>query len=211
MENYKPNSYKSKEGIKSTADQPKRKVEKVISGDAKLKKKSEVKKLSSLFVTEDVGNIKSYVIFDVIIPNIKRVIVDVVINSVEMAFLGETSSRRRNSGSSSGRPSYQRYYDSKDDRHRERDVPARRDYEYDDITLDTRGDAEEVLHILEDYIDDYGSASVAELYAAIGKTAPYTAHKHGWTDLRNASIERTRDGYWIRLPRALPLLKNKGE
>lgn len=204
MENYKSNSYKSKEGNKPTTDQSKRKVEKVISGNAKLKKKSEVKKLSSLLVTEDVGNIKSYVIFDVIIPNIKRVIVDVVINSVEMAFLGETSSRRRNSGSSSGRTSYQRYYD-RDDRGRERGAPAKRDYEYDDITLDTRGDAEEVLHILEDYIEDYGSASVAELYAAIGKTAPYTAHKHGWTDLRNASIERTRDGYWIRLPRALPL------
>ena len=203
MENYKSNSYKSKEGTKPKVEPENRKMEKVITGNVKLKKKSEVKKLSSLFVSEDVGNIKSFVLFDVIIPNVKRIIIDVVINSVEMALLGETTSRKRSSGSSN-RPSYQRYYDG-DSRGKERGVPARRDFDYDDITLDTRGDAEEVLHILEDYLDDYGYASVAELYAAIGKTAPYTANKHGWTDLRNASIERTRDGYWIRLPRALPL------
>lgn len=202
MENYKSNSYKSKEaGVVQKGNSADKNVKKIVTGNVKLKKKSEVKKFSSLFVSEDVTNIKSYILLDVIIPNVKRVISDVIINSVEMALFGEVSSRKKNSGSRGA--SYQRYYE-RDDR-KERDTRAKRDYDYDDIVLDSRGDADDVLRTLDDYVDEYGSANVADLYELVGKTAPYTANKYGWTDLRNASVERTRDGYWLRLPKALQL------
>jgi hypothetical protein len=39
----------------------------------------------------------------------------------------------------------------------------------------------------------------------VGITGNYTDNKYGWTDIRSASVNRTRDGYALKLPKALPL------
>ena len=39
----------------------------------------------------------------------------------------------------------------------------------------------------------------------VGVSGNYTDNKYGWTDIRNASVIRVRDGYMIKLPKALPL------
>ena len=58
---------------------------------------------------------------------------------------------------------------------------------------------------LEDMIDQYDIASVADLYDLVGIVGSYTDNKYGWTSVRSARIERVRDGYVIRMPKALPL------
>jgi hypothetical protein len=47
--------------------------------------------------------------------------------------------------------------------------------------------------------------SVADLYDLVGVTGNYTDNKYGWTDIRSASVIRVRDGYMLKLPKALPL------
>ena len=47
--------------------------------------------------------------------------------------------------------------------------------------------------------------SVMDLYDLVGITGQYTDNKYGWTNLRNAEPVRTRDGYMLKLPRAIPL------
>mgnify|MGYP006874877087 FL=1 len=47
--------------------------------------------------------------------------------------------------------------------------------------------------------------SVADLYDLVGITGKVTDNNFGWTDLRNASVTRDRDGYLINLPRAIAL------
>ena len=65
-------------------------------------------------------------------------------------------------------------------------------YEYDDIIIESRGDAELVLDQLEEIISTYGVASVADLYDLVGITGrSYTDNKYGWTDIRNAKVVRT--------------------
>ena len=54
-------------------------------------------------------------------------------------------------------------------------------------------------------LDQYGVVKVADMYDAAGLTAPFTANKYGWTSLRNAETVRVRDGYIIKLPKAMPL------
>ena len=54
-------------------------------------------------------------------------------------------------------------------------------------------------------IEEFGMASVLNLYDLIGVTAPFTADKYGWTDIRNATAVRVRDGYLLKLPRVMPL------
>lgn len=56
MEEYKPNSHRSKEERKESI--PEKHVEKVISGTVKPKKKSEMQKFADVFISEDVNNVK---------------------------------------------------------------------------------------------------------------------------------------------------------
>ena len=198
MENYAPNSHRSKQEEKTAVD--KKKVEKVVKGRVKTKKKSEFGKLTRMFVSEDVQDVKSYVLLDVLVPTIKKTISDIIIDSVEM-ILGTGHGKKR---SRADRVSYTNYYDKRDDGHRDRSVRTSR-YDFEDIILDTRGEAEEVLSRMDELIDCYGIVSVADLYDLVGISCNYTDNKYGWTNIRNAEAIRVRDGYMLKLPKALPI------
>ena len=58
---------------------------------------------------------------------------------------------------------------------------------------------------MDELIEKFKVASVADLYDLVGVSCDYTANNYGWTNLRNASVVRVRDGYLLKLPRALPL------
>ena len=60
---------------------------------------------------------------------------------------------------------------------------------------------------MDELIKEYGQVAVADLYDLVGITGSYTDNKYGWTNLRNAEAIRDRDGYLLRLPKALPLSK----
>jgi hypothetical protein len=195
VEEYKSNSHKSRE--EQTV--PDKKVEKVISGAARSKKKAGIQKFTDLFFPEDVGDVKSYVLTDVIIPAAKDIISDVV----RRVLYGERGARNNSPAS---KVSYRSFYD-KDNNRRDSNGSQRpkSGYSYDDIILDNRGEAEEVLSSMDDLVSRYGLVSVADLYDLVGVTGNYTDNKYGWTDIRNASIIRVRDGYMIKLPKTLPL------
>ena len=75
----------------------------------------------------------------------------------------------------------------------------------DDVILDNRGEAEEVLSRMDELIDTYGIVSVADFYDLVGITGKYTDNNYGWTDIHSAKVVSVRDGYLIKLPRALPV------
>jgi hypothetical protein len=195
---YKPNSHRSKEEQKSTEV---KKVEKVVKGTVKTKKKSEVRKLTDAFISEDAANVKSYVWLDVIIPTIKKTVVDIVTDSIHMIFLGTTA--RGKSGSSGTKINYSKFYDPRDDRRYTEPRVNRNRFDYDDLIFESRGEAEAVLDQMEELIDRYHVVTVADMYDMADMTAPYTSNKYGWSNLRNAEIVRVRDGYIIKLPRAM--------
>ena len=66
-------------------------------------------------------------------------------------------------------------------------------------------EAEDVLERMDELIATYQVVSVADFYDLVGVSGNYTDNKYGWTDIRNASVIRVRDGYMIKLPKALPL------
>lgn len=192
--------------IKTGPNPDKKKVEKVVSGSVKVKKKNGVTKFADNFISEDIHNVKSYVITDVLIPSVKRAISEMVTNGIDMILYGSTGGRSKRS--SADRVSYRNYYDRRDDdryRDRDRDRVRTSAYSFDDIVLDSRGEAEEVLARMDELIDQYGIVSVADLYDLVGITGNYTDNKYGWTNIRNAEPIRVRDGYMLRLPKALPI------
>ncbi len=144
-------------------------------------------------------DVKSYIFEDVVVPAVKDIILDAV-----RAFLGVNGSSRGKSSSAS-KVSYRKYYDDRERRDNGSRNRTRSGYEYDDIILDNRGEAEDVLSRMDELIDTYGVVSVADFYDLVGITGNYTDNKYGWSDIRNASVVRVRDGYMIKLPKALPL------
>lgn len=198
MEEFKPNSHKSKE----LAPVPEKKVEKIVQGTVKSKKKNGINRLKDNFISEDAVNIKTYVVMDVLIPAVKKAICDIVKNGVDMILYGE-------SGRSNRRPSEyvsydRRYLDRGDARFYNADR-AIIGYSYNDIILETRGEAEDVLARMDELIELYGMVSVADLYDLVGITGNYTDNKYGWTNIRNAEPVHVRDGYMLRLPKVISL------
>ena len=201
MDDYKPNSYKYKEQQKAlTSD---KKIEKVVKGTVKTRKRNGVTKLKDVFVNEDAKNVKSYIFSDVLVPAIKKLIYDIVNDGASMLLFGNTSSGRKKTIGSN--VSYRQFYDSKvEDR---RPVSSSR-FDYEDLIFESRGEAEAALSKMDEVIDVYGTVSVADLYDMCDLTAPYTSNRYGWSNIQTAEVARLRDGgYVLKLPRALPISK----
>ena len=201
MSDYKPNSHKYREGQNGSSDD-KKKVEKIVKGTVKTKKKSELSKFAGSIISEEANNVGSYIIGEVLIPTICKTIVDIISDSVNMIFLGKTGSRRNDSRSTNTHyVSYRSYSDSRDDR-RYDNSRSLAGYSYDDIVLGSRAEAEEVLLAMGDLLDTYNVVRVADLYDLVGVTGRYTDNDYGWTNLRDADVKRVSDGWLLKLPRA---------
>lgn len=199
MEEFPSNSNKSKE-----TRQPEKHIEKVVSGTAKIRKRSGAQKLTDIFVPGDVENVKHYILTDVIVPAVKKAIVDVVSDGVNMLMYGESGSRKSNSIAS--KVSYRSFYDQKsNNQERYSSIQTRTGYSYDNIVLESRGEAEDVLTRMDELLATYGMVSVADMYDLCGVTPQYTDNNYGWTNIRNAQIVRIRDGYVIKMPKPMPL------
>lgn len=197
--NYKSNSHKSKSERAEEMTEKKKEIKKVVKGTVKTKKKNVLK---DIFISEDVANVKSYVFMDVLVPAIKKAISDIVTDGIDMILYGETGHKKRSNGN---KVSYRSYYEKRDDRRSSRDRD-RRSHDYDNVIVNTRAEALEVIESMEDIIEEYGNVSVSDLYELVGiETDNFAYNKFGWTDLRNAEAVRVRDGYLIKLPRAVSL------
>lgn len=202
MEEYKSNSHKSKQ--QETLELPEKRVDKAIVSGARVRKKSEARKLVDVFIPEDVEKVKSHIIFEVLIPSAKKAVYDMVTNGIEMILYGESGAGTHRSGTSS-KISYRQFYDDRSERRTESPRQLNSVMDYEDIVVDHRGEAESILERLDELVSMYGMASVADMYDLVGITAPYTANKYGWTDIRNAKVVRIQDGYAIKMPRVRPL------
>lgn len=195
-DNLPDNSHKSR-----TEAKDEKRAEKVVRGKVKTKK-NELRKLTDIFISEDAANVKHYILLDVIVPSIKKTFYDIVVNSLDMSLFGGRSGKR----STADKVSYRDY--SSSSRRDERSYSSTRTtsgYSYDDIILETRGEAEAVLSRMDEIMEEYDVVRVADLYDLVGVTGEHTDNKYGWTNIRNAEIERVRDGYRIKMPRALPI------
>lgn len=198
MEEYKPNSKLSK-----AAANDEKKVEKVTTGTVKTKKKSEFQRVVDAFVSEEASNVKNDLLMDVFIPAVKKMLYDMVTTGMDKIFYGRNGSGKSASGGT--RTNYVSY-SNKDYGPRVADVNrGRAGYLFDDIIFDNRGDAEGVLSRMDEIVDTYGMVSVADLYEMAGVSGRYTDCNYGWTNIRSATVDRVRDGYIIRLPRAIAL------
>lgn len=180
----------------------KKEVKKVVSGPVVRRKKSLGKKFAETFTGDDARSVASYVFLDVMVPAAKSMVSDMVSQGIERLLFGSSSRQNRNHQSNTyisynnptgraGRP----------DGRREISHRARATHDFDEIILPTREDAENVIDGLQNLIETYGVASVADLYDLLDITGSFTDDKWGWVKLRDASVDRVREGYFLNIPK----------
>lgn len=197
MDEFKGNSHKGKE--------EKKEIKQITSGKVVKKEKSLGKKVGQSLLGDDSKDVGSYILHDVLIPALKDTISDMVTGGIEMLLFGKSSNRTRSRGSTSkyGKVNYSSYSSSPSERAGAHKMSnrGRSKHDFDEIVLESRGEAEDVISHLVDLVDDYGMASVADLYDLVGIASSYTDNKYGWTNLSSAGVSRTRNGYLLNLPR----------
>ena len=199
--NLPDNSTKAREEKKQAATRDGQRVEKVVRGKVKTKK-NELRKWTDIFISEDAGSVGNYILMDVLVPTFKKTLYDIVVNSVDIALFGGRGGGGKRP--TADKVSYRDYngVSRRDERSYTRTASG---YSYDDIVLETRAEAQTVLERMDEIMEEYQIVRVADLYDLVGVTGEHTDNKYGWTNIRNAEIVRERDGYRIKMPRALPL------
>jgi hypothetical protein len=157
---------------------------------------------------EQVG---TYILWDVLLPAAKSTISDIISNGIEMVLYGEPGTKRKGRLHRDRDRSYVSYnsmYDRPGRKSRQRERPSDRGrsrHQFDDIIIESKAEAEEVLTVLVEAIEMYESCAVADLYEAVGLPTDFTDHKWGWFNLSSAYVKRDRFGYSLVLPKPEPL------
>lgn len=208
MDNYKPNSnrYNELKAQQSIEEANSKKLESVVSGNVSMRKKTTLKKVADIFFQKDINDVKSYLIMDVLIPEIRDALYSLVMNGLDMMLYD--GKRTRKSSSNTMRVNYSAKYNN------QTSIPeisnssprTKSGLNFDDVVFDDRMDAEEVLNQMLNIIEQYDSVSVADFCELAGIPGEYTDRKYGWTSLGAAEVKRiSGGGYILKLPRVILL------
>ena len=198
------NSFKSKQAEK---EPEKKDLQPVVNGPVKSKKPSPFRKMADILINPGVDNLRDYIVFDVVIPAIRSMFSDALISSVEMIF----GTRRPTNGTA--KTSYTGYWKSSNNKgvqttslqEPDRYILAKSQRDFDNVIVENRWEAEEVIDQMVTCIQEYGSVSIADFYDLVSMPSNFTDNKYGWTNLATASIERVGGGYLIKLPPTVKL------
>lgn len=191
-----------------------KKIERVTEGEAIRRKKSLGKRFKETFFGGDTKGVFEYIMLDVLVPAAKDTITEAASQGVERIMYGEVRSNHRRgfrSGGSSNYTPYNRYSPvgraSGRDEERRPSISrrARANHDFDEIILESRVEATEVIDRLFDLVSKYEAATVADLYELVGISGNFQDEKWGWTDIRGAGVSRVRGGYLLNLPDPEPL------
>lgn len=194
------------------ANQPveeREKTEKVVVGKVVQKKPNFAKRFARGMVADDVTNVGDFVFTDVVMPAVRNLLYDIVSQGTHRVLFGTNSRARRGAYNAPGYAGPVSNLKTAYHRAREESVPAgpqmsrqeQATHNFDGLFLETQADAQEVLDQLQARVARYGSATVSDLYGYLGVTGSFADQRHGWTNLDDASVRHTRQGFTLDLPR----------
>lgn len=191
-------------------------MERVVQSQVIRRKTPLGRRIREHIIGGDSQTVWGYIFGEALIPTVQNLVVDIVGGGIERLMYPDSQPISR---SRRGRPGFTDY-GSRFDRGPRRGRPDPRDeprhmssrgranHSFDEILIDSRAEAEEVLHRLIDLSIRYEVATVAQLYHLTGIPSHYTDENYGWTeyDLRGSNIARAgREGFLLNLPRPEPL------
>ena len=197
---YTPNSHKFKSEQKAASEQPK--VKKVVQGK---RTKNEARKMREIIAPGDMKNIGDYILMDILVPSAKKFLSEAGRVFIDMLIYGDSGRDRRGSAPYD-RVSYNNYGSYSSGNNQNNGTRTRTVFAYDDVVVPSRYDAENVIRTLEDIIATYQMVSVATFYEVCQvPDNNFMNHKYGWMNVKNAEIIPVRDGWKIKMPKAMPL------
>lgn len=193
---------------KAQSVEPK-KVERVIEGEVVRRKKPLGRRMKETFIGGDARSVWGVIALDVLIPSAKDMFADAITQGIERMIWPDArpSSRRSGRYQNQGHIAYNRMSSSRREEPRRQEISrrGRANFNFDEIILPTRVEAEEVIDRMFDLVAKYETATVADLYDLCGIESKYTDDKWGWVDIRGAGITRVSGGYLLDVPRPEPL------
>lgn len=174
-----------------------------------LKGEVTIKEKKNSFFKESLSTIGPDLWDQIALPLIKKGVSTVLKTAIDWLLNGTGSSPNVNDSYS--RPynyvSYDRYYTRFDSRSSEREKDIVREHRSSEflnirkIIFESKEDAEKVLDTMINIIDEFGFASIADLYDIIEKSCPYTGEDYGWYNLKVAKVFRVAEGWILDLPK----------
>lgn len=209
IENYPGNSKKQRaEEAKSETARPE--IKKLVTTSGTIRKASLGSRMRETFAGEGARETGTYVFFDVIIPAIKAMAFDTITQGADrILFGGRDVIRSGMANAPRTRTNYNQISTKAANNYpgrnfegggREISRAARNNHRFDEILLDSRGEAEMVLDTMQDLISRFQWVSVPEFYSMVDVTAEFTDEKWGWTNISTAQIRPSRGKYVILLP-----------
>lgn len=202
--NYSNNSNKSKK-----PDETIRVVPKVTSGTAHLKKKSVGNKFRESFTGDDAKTVVQYLLIDVIVPSIKDLLFSMIVEGGKRALFGGAGTPKSKNPIIGNTTGYSQMYSGGGSTLLSSGssvvAKPRATFDYKEVIVENRVEAEAVVDALQQLIDEYKNATVADLYALVGISPDHTAIKWGWTSLQGIELHPMQQGYLIRMPQVISL------
>jgi hypothetical protein len=194
----------------SPRGEQKERVARVAQGRVIRRKKPLGRKFFDMF-GGDARGAGSYVMFDILIPAAKDAIVDGFTMGIERMVFGESSGRRGRRPGGGGifqqnHAPHRTNYQQPTSIRQPISPRGRANFQFDEILLESRVEGDEIIATLIERIEQYGAATVRDLYDALGEESKWTEEKYGWVDLSYARVHRARGGgYLLDLPKPEPL------
>lgn len=164
------------------------------------------KRVLRAFFAEDAKSVKSYILTEVILPEVKRLFYDIIINGSHRLIFGSNGAPVNtntgftpyssiangtrallNTGVQSARTANYSVYD------------------YNNLLYSTQKEAEAVLGELIKLYKTYGFVSVGDLFDLSSQETKSTDYDYGWSfDISTVGVRPFAGGYIINLPQAMP-------
>lgn len=156
------------------------------------------RRLLKTFIVTDIRTVAKDAWDDVVVPGIKSTIW----NGIGSMLGVDIRPSRRKGNTDYGKYSADYKYGSRRNRRDDDDDRDSR-FDYRDIIFDTKGEAERVIDKLCELTEEYGQASVADLFdvAGMSRKSTFIDNAWGWDNLDEARSRRVAGGYELVLPR----------
>lgn len=204
------NSHKERQSQEqSQSEEPREKLEKVVSGTVTVTKPPWYKRWARNMFAGDAQTMREYIVQEVIFPGLKTALDEIIVGGTRNVLWGPDSRHARRGGGPSHGGGIRARYDkmAEDDRpgRRQMSYDARRSHDFNDIKLDSRSEAIDVIERMVERIAKYRQASVADLYDLLGTTGSYADQNYGWFNLDDADVRQYRGAWLLDLPHPEPL------
>ena len=185
--------------------QEQKKTLKKVTGLVKGYERAPWRKFIGMFFEEDFGTVLKYLVSDVIKPRGKDFLAEMFIAGIERAIYGDGSVPPSSRSSLSGQKNYSTSSVLKSSTPSTSQSPK---FSFDDVVMQDRAAAQDLLDTLRGAIAKYGYVKVSELYDILDspKLSDFTDNYWGWKDLSNVPIIRLFGGkYTLGLPKPIPI------